>query len=63
MGDQKYYSRYYPRRLMAEVLQDAITSVTRISPKYDKITLADGSTQERTFIATERVHCGCLTPP
>ena len=49
MGDQKYYSRYYPRRLMAEVLQDAITSVTRISPKYDKITLADGSTQGTNF--------------
>ena len=49
MGDQKYYSRYYPRRLMAEVLQDAITSVTRISPKYDKITLADGSTHGTNF--------------
>ena len=49
MGDQKYYSRYYPRRLMAEVLQDAITSITRISPKYDKITLADGSTQGTNF--------------
>ena len=49
MGDQKYYSRYYPRRLMAEVLQDAIPSVTRISPKYDKITLADGSTQGTNF--------------
>ena len=44
-GDQKYYSRYYPRRLMAEVLQDAITSVTRVSPKYNQITLSDGSTQ------------------
>jgi len=44
-GDQKYYSRYYPRRLMAEVLQDAITSVTRVSPKYNRITLSDGSTQ------------------
>jgi hypothetical protein len=49
MEDQKYYSRYYPRRLMAEVLQDAITSVTRISPKYDKITLADGSTEGTNF--------------
>ena len=49
MGDQKYYSRYYPRRLMAEVLQDAMTSVTRISPKYDKITLADGCTQGTNF--------------
>ncbi len=45
VGDQKYYSRYYPRRLMAEVLQDAITSVTRVPPKYNRITLSDGSTQ------------------
>ena len=44
-GDQKYYSRYYPRRLMAEVLQDAITSVTRVSPKYNRITLSDGCTE------------------
>ena len=49
MEDQKYYSRYYPRRLMAEVLQDAITSITRISPKYDRITLSDGSTQGTNF--------------
>ncbi|MEE2948064.1 MAG: DUF1553 domain-containing protein [Verrucomicrobiota bacterium] len=49
MEDQKYYSRYYPRRLMAEVLQDAITSVTGISPKYNKITLADGSTEGTNF--------------
>lgn len=49
MEDQKYYSRYYPRRLMAEVLQDAITSITRISPKYDRITLSDGSTQGTSF--------------
>ncbi|MDC0316209.1 DUF1553 domain-containing protein [Verrucomicrobia bacterium] len=49
MEDQKYYSRYYPRRLMAEVLQDAITSVTQVSPKYDQITLSDGSTQGTNF--------------
>ena len=34
---------------MAEVLQDAITSITRISPKYDRITLSDGSTQGTNF--------------
>ena len=49
VGDQKYYSRYYPRRLMAEVLQDAFTSVTRVSPKYNRITLSDGSTQNTSL--------------
>ena len=28
--DQSYYSRYYPRRMMAEVLYDAIVSVTSV---------------------------------
>ena len=63
MGDQKYYSRYYPRRLMAEVLQDAITSVTRISPSTTKSRSPTAARRERTFTATERVHCSCLTPP
>ena len=46
---QRYHTRYYPRRLMAEVLQDAITSVTQVSPKYANITLSDGSTAKTDF--------------
>ena len=38
IGDTRYHARYYPR-LMAEVLQDAITSVTKVSPKYANITV------------------------
>ena len=47
--DTKYFSRYYPRRLMAETLHDAITSVTQAKTKFSKITLSDGSTQDTKF--------------
>ncbi|MDP7010755.1 MAG: DUF1553 domain-containing protein [Verrucomicrobiota bacterium] len=49
IGEDRYYSRYYPRRLMAEVLQDAISSVTLVNPKFTNITLFDGSTAKTAF--------------
>lgn len=45
--DSRYFSRYYPRRLMAEILQDAIASVTDVINVYDQLVLTDGS-QEKT---------------
>jgi hypothetical protein len=33
-GDTRFYSRYFPRRLMAEVLHDAIAQVTRIPTEF-----------------------------
>ena len=47
--DTKFFSRYYPRRLMAETLYDAITSVTQAKTKFNKITISDGSTQDTKF--------------
>ncbi|MDE0740446.1 MAG: DUF1553 domain-containing protein [Planctomycetota bacterium] len=47
--DQSYYSRYYPRRMMAEVLYDAIVSVTSVSRRFDNITNFDGSTRKTGF--------------
>ena len=47
--DTKYFSRYYPRRLMAETLHDAIMAITKARPNFDKITLTDGSTQKTEF--------------
>lgn len=44
--DSKYLSRHFPRRLMAEVLHDAITDVTGVSAVFNKIALNDGSTQD-----------------
>jgi len=35
--DQRYYSRYFPRRLTAEVLHDAVVQVTKVPTKFDQI--------------------------
>jgi Protein of unknown function (DUF1553)/Protein of unknown function (DUF1549)/Bacterial Ig-like domain (group 2) len=45
-GDRRYYSRYYPRRLMAEVLSDAVSDVTGVRDKFSEIALNDGSTEK-----------------
>lgn len=47
--DRRYYSRYYPRRLMAEVLNDAISDVTGVGDQYTEIALNDGSTEKTTL--------------
>ncbi len=35
--DNRFYCRYYPRRMMAEVLHDAIVSVTGVPTKFTEI--------------------------
>jgi len=47
--DTKYHSRYYPRRLMAEILYDAIIDVTAVPTVFGNIVLRDGSTQKTEF--------------
>jgi hypothetical protein len=42
--DRKWFARTYPRRLMAEVLSDAIADVTGVRDSYTEIALNDGST-------------------
>ena len=44
--DRRYFSRYYPRRLMAEILHDAITGITDSPSAFGKIILRDGSSQK-----------------
>jgi len=41
-ADRRFYSRYYPRRLMAEVLHDAIAQVTEVPAKFTHLAY-DGS--------------------
>jgi len=36
-GEHRFYSRYYPKRLMAEVLLDAISQVSSSPSKFDQI--------------------------
>jgi hypothetical protein len=47
--DSRYFSRYYPRRLMAEILQDAIASVTDVADVYDQLQLTDGSFEKTSL--------------
>lgn len=51
--DQRHYSRFYPRRLMAEVLNDAIADVTGVGDTYTEITLSDGSTEKTALYPGE----------
>lgn len=51
-GDQRYYSRYYPRRLMAEVLLDAISQVTAVPSSFDKIAFPGAEVKDTDFYPT-----------
>ncbi len=44
MADTRFYSRYYPRRLMAEVLLDAVSQVTAVPGKFASVRRRDGGT-------------------
>jgi hypothetical protein len=46
--DRRWFARAYPRRLMAEVLSDAIADVTGVPDHYTEIVRADGSTEKVT---------------
>ncbi|APW60102.1 DUF1549 domain-containing protein [Paludisphaera borealis] len=48
-GDHRFYSRYYPRRMMAEVLHDAIVQVTQVPTKFENILVPGGSKQKTDF--------------
>jgi hypothetical protein len=45
-ADSRYFARYYPRRLTAEVLSDAISSATGTPDEYTELVMEDGSTQK-----------------
>tara|TARA_R110002096_G_scaffold29509_5_gene88939 strand:- start:3764 stop:6241 length:2478 start_codon:yes stop_codon:yes gene_type:complete len=47
--EHRYFSRYYPRRLMAEVLHDAVAGITEVPTAFNQITLSDGSVQKTEF--------------
>ena len=48
-ADRRFYSRYYPRRLMAEVLHDAIVQVSQVPTKFDTIMFPGGDVQKTDF--------------
>lgn len=47
--ERRYFSRNYPRRMMAEVLHDAVAEITLVPTEFKNVGLADGSNQETKF--------------
>lgn len=50
-GDERFYTRYYPKRMMAEVLLDAITDVTAVDEKFTEIAFKGADVQKTEFYA------------
>lgn len=48
-ADSRFYSRYYPRRMMAEVLLDAITDCTGVAEKFTQIAFKGADKQKTDF--------------
>ncbi len=47
--EQRFYSRYYPRRLMAEVLLDGISQVTDIPTEFTEVAFTGADKQKTDF--------------
>ncbi len=45
-ADRRFYSHYFPRRLMAEVLHDAIAQATEVPTRFDAIAFPGGDRQK-----------------
>ncbi len=48
-GDRRYYSRYYPKRLMAEVMLDAVSQVTGVPSEFNKIAFPGADVRDTDF--------------
>lgn len=48
-GDRRHYSRYYPRRLMAEVILDAVSQVTAVPSEFNKIAFPGADIRDTDF--------------
>ncbi|QEH35026.1 Bacterial Ig-like domain (group 2) [Aquisphaera giovannonii] len=49
LADRRFYSRYYPRRMTAEVLHDAIVQVTGVPTRFDTVAFPGGDVQKTDF--------------
>ena len=47
--ESRFYSRYYPRRMLAEVIHDAVVQVTEVPTTFDQIAYAGSDRQETKF--------------
>ncbi len=48
-AELRFYSRYYPRRMMAEVLLDAISQVTQVPSEFTEVAFAGADRQKTDF--------------
>lgn len=48
-AERRFYSRYYPRRLMAEVLLDAISTVTGVDSRFEEIEFPGADVRKTDF--------------
>ncbi len=49
LGDRRFYSRYYPRRLMSEVLLDGFSQVTDVPTEFKKIEFPGADIRDTDF--------------
>ncbi len=47
--DRKYFSRYFPRRLPAEVIHDAISDVAQVPTEFNKVSFLGGDKRDTKF--------------
>ncbi len=47
--EHRFYSRHYPRRLMAEVLHDAVAGITEVATAFTEVSRPDGSVEKTEF--------------
>ncbi len=47
--DKKYFSHYYPRRLMAEVIHDAMVSVSTVPTTFNRVSFLGGDKRDTKF--------------
>ena len=47
--ENRFYSRYYPRRLMAEVLHDAVVDVSNVPTEFTQVAFPGGDKQKTDF--------------
>jgi hypothetical protein len=50
-AETRFYSRYYPRRMMAEVLHDAVVQVTGVPTEFKRIAFPGADFQDTDFYA------------
>jgi hypothetical protein len=48
-GDQRHYSRYFPRRMMAEVLLDAVSQITEVPTEFTQVRYPGADVRKTDF--------------